>query len=171
MTLWTVTWPRRSINKVGAILNEQLLRVQQFHRLIGEKVATSVALLETDPVVDKVLAIELRALLESMRTIQRGGSHLSRRALMAIEELAEWIEAHVAGNVTEATDALADRLYVLLGDTIATGLPLAEAFNEVHRSNMTKEPQCGLNGKATKGSDYIAPNIEPLTAHNHGENE
>ena len=39
-----------------------------------------------------------------------------------------------------AADAWEDRAYVLFGDAVATGILTAALFDEVHRSNMTKEP-------------------------------
>lgn len=81
------------------------------------------------------------------------------RAAMAMEELAEWLAAHAEGDLVAVADAWADRAYVLLGDAVATGLPVAALFAEVHRSNMTKEPDPLSTGKAIKGPDYSAPDI------------
>ncbi len=53
-----------------------------------------------------------------------------------------------------AADAWADRAYVLFGDAVAAGLPAAELFAEVHRSNMTKEPDSAGTGKAVKRPAY-----------------
>ena len=63
---------------------------------------------------------------------------LLSRAAMAVEELGEWIFAHADTDLVAAADSLADRFYVLLGDAVATGLPLGRLFEAVHRSNMTK---------------------------------
>ncbi len=60
------------------------------------------------------------------------------RAAMVLEELAEWLYAHANPNLVKAADAIGDRLYVLLGDAVATGLPLEDLFIEVHRSTMSK---------------------------------
>ena len=83
---------------------------------------------------------------------------------MAVEELAEWIEAHVAGDLTAAADAWADRCYLLFGDAVATGLGTEAVFDEVHRSNMTKAPVNPATGKAVKSDGYLAPVISLYAA-------
>jgi predicted HAD superfamily Cof-like phosphohydrolase len=85
------------------------------------------------------------------------------RAAMAIEELAEWLRAHAQQDLTAAADAIGDRLYLLLGDAVAAGLPLAEIFRSVHNSNMTKMSgvRTGV-GKAVKGRNLCRPEIETI---------
>ncbi len=119
-------------------MEKQLNQVVEFHRKIGETVAESATLLQHDAELDAELARSLRQIVDSFNRADSPTIQLSRRALMAVEELAEWIEAHVAGDIVEAADALGDRLYVLLGDAVAAGLPLERVFDEVHRSNLTK---------------------------------
>ncbi len=80
-----------------------------------------------------------------------------------LEELAEFVEAHAQGNVTAMLDAVGDRLYVLLGDALATGTPLEQVFMEVHRSNLTKVGAgCTAGGKARKAEGYSAPQLGNL---------
>lgn len=81
---------------------------------------------------------------------------------MAMEELAEWLQAHVNGDVVGAADAWADRAYVLFGDVVAAGLPAAALFDEVHRSNMTKQPDPRRTGKAIKGLGYEPPDLRSI---------
>lgn len=62
------------------------------------------------------------------------------------------------------TKELADLMYVALGTGVALGLPLVEAFNEVHRSNMSKlgddgKPILREDGKALKSKNYTPANI------------
>ena len=85
-----------------------------------------------------------------------------QRAAMAIEELAEWLLAHANGDLVAAADAWADRAYVLFGDAVAAGLPAAELFAEVHRSNMTKELVADGTGKARKGAAYRPPELAAI---------
>ncbi len=82
---------------------------------------------------------------------------------MELEELAEWLLAHGNSNLVGVADAIGDRFYLLLGDTVATGLPLEELFKAVHVSNMSKlaAVHTGI-GKAVKGADYIRPKIADL---------
>jgi len=69
----------------------------------------------------------------------------------------------VQGNVTAMLDAVGDRMYVLLGDALATGTPLEQVFAEVHRSNMTKiGAGCTASGKACKAEGYSAPQLGKL---------
>ena len=84
---------------------------------------------------------------------------LLSRTAMAIEELAEWLTAHSDGDLVAAADAWADRAYVLFGDAVATELPAEKLFAEVHRSNMSKEPDSAGSGKAIKGASYNPPRI------------
>lgn len=90
---------------------------------------------------------------------------LLSRAAMAVEVLGEWLSAHGAGNLPAAADAIGDRLFILLGDAVATGLPLPEIFERVYESNSTKLKGVtnGL-GKAVKGPGYVAPSLAELVA-------
>lgn len=54
------------------------------------------------------------------------------------EELGEFMDANERENVTDAADALADLLYVVLGACSAYGIDIEPIFDEVHRSNMSK---------------------------------
>lgn len=62
------------------------------------------------------------------------------------------------------TKELADILYVTVGTAVALGLPIQEAFDEVHRSNMSKlgedgKPILREDGKVLKGPNYTQANI------------
>ena len=62
---------------------------------------------------------------------------------------------------------LADVQYVISGLAVTLGLPLQEAFNRVHRSNMSKLDEAGKpiyreDGKVLKGTNYVPPNLEDL---------
>lgn len=62
------------------------------------------------------------------------------------------------------TKELADLLYVTFGTAVALGLPIVEAFDEVHRSNMSKlvdgKPVRREDGKVLKGENYTPPDIK-----------
>jgi predicted HAD superfamily Cof-like phosphohydrolase len=143
-------------------MQTEISNVTQFHRLIGEKVSTDAALLQTDPEPDLAIASGLRELITTIKSDNRPSSHLRRRVLMAVEELAEWIEAHAAGDLNSAADALGDRLYVLLGDAVASGLPLQSILSEVHRSNMTKVAAKNQDGKGIKSQSFERPDFRKL---------
>lgn len=60
------------------------------------------------------------------------------RAHLMMEELAELLIAMATCNKLDALDGIADLQYVVSGTAHLMGLRLDEAFDEVHRSNMTK---------------------------------
>lgn len=57
---------------------------------------------------------------------------------------------------------LADLRYVVEGAAVAFGLPIDEAFELVHASNMTKTGKADAGGKILKGPDYVAPDLTRL---------
>ena len=77
------------------------------------------------------------------------------------EETRELSDALRAGDIVKIADALGDLKYVIEGTALAYGIDLKPVFNEVHRSNMTKEPKIGM-GKARKGRDYKPPKLKPI---------
>ena len=88
------------------------------------------------------------------------------RHSILIEEVMElqYAETHI-----DALDAITDILYVLLGTAHAYGLAdkIEAAFNEVHRSNMTKVMPDGKvmkrdDGKIIKPDTYDPPNLEKV---------
>ena len=138
---------------------DMLNSVRDFHQRIGAAVADVPQLLACSEESTIKLAHGIRQLIRNNSTSPT--DQLSLRAHLALEELAEWLEAHATGDIVAAADAWADRAYVLFGDAVATGLPATELFNEVHRSNMTKSG-AGRTGKGIKGDEYQPPNIGPL---------
>lgn len=88
------------------------------------------------------------------------------RHSILVEEVMElqYAETHV-----DALDAITDILYVLLDTAHAYGLAdkLEAAFNEVHRSNMTKVMPDGKvlkreDGKIIKPDTYEPPNLQKV---------
>jgi predicted HAD superfamily Cof-like phosphohydrolase len=140
-------------------VQKPLDQVGEFHRHIGATVAETTVLLPYEPSSARVLARNLRGLCHAGAGHRGQGDDLVNRALMAVEEIAEWIEAHLAGDLKAAADAWADRCYLLFGDAVATGLGTEAVFDEVHRSNMTKAPVNPATGKAVKSDGYLAPVI------------
>lgn len=140
-------------------MKRQLDQVTQFHRQIGEVVADSPCLLQHDSDLDRDLARSLREIIASYGREDEPKTHLTRRALMAIEGLVEWIEAHNEGDLVAAADAWADRMTVLLGDAVATGVPAEPLLDEVHRSNMTKTAANDKTGKGTKSGLFKSPDL------------
>lgn len=84
------------------------------------------------------------------------------RAHLLIEELGEMLMALGERFEIEVLDGLADLLYVLVGAAVTMDLPLSEAFEEVHASNMTKEKRSDDKFKdrvRDKGPNYRGPNL------------
>ena len=89
------------------------------------------------------------------------------RINLLAEELDELKEALAAGDVVEVLDALTDLQYVLDGAYLSFGLHAVKtaAFDEVHRSNMSKLGEDGKpirrpeDGKVMKGPNYFKPDI------------
>jgi predicted HAD superfamily Cof-like phosphohydrolase len=85
------------------------------------------------------------------------------------EENEEYLEAAQQGDLTQIADALGDKLYILCGTIIAHGLQhkIADVFNEIHRSNMSKldadgKPIYRNDGKILKGENYFLPDIDAV---------
>lgn len=82
------------------------------------------------------------------------------------EEFGEFESAYVSGNIIEALDGLLDMQYILDGLFLKLGMAdiKAEAFAEVHRSNMSKlgedgKPILREDGKILKGPNYFKPDL------------
>lgn len=94
---------------------------------------------------------------------------LYRQRLKIIsEELKELEEAMQQGNIISIADALADLEYAILGTAIAHGIDLEPVFNEIHRSNMTKDAPKTKDGKGVKGKNYSPPDISKILANLKG---
>lgn len=125
-------------------MKKSLQAVQEFHRAFGLGV-------KEQPTVDlKTEKIRLR--FELMK-----------------EENEEYLEAAVRGDMVEVADALGDMLYILCGTIIEHGMQdkIAEVFDEIQRSNMSKlgedgKPVYREDGKVLKGPNYSAPDLEKI---------
>ena len=136
------------------LVSDALALVKAFHQTIGEHIADRPQLLRGSRPRAGELAAELLMLCERYASADRGP--LPNRALLVLEEEAEWLRAHQQASLVEALDAAADRLCAVLGDAVATGLPIESAFRVVLASNLTKTA-VGADGKAQKGPRYLNP--------------
>lgn len=92
--------------------------------------------------------------------------------MMAIdEEISELRDAILRNDTIGVADAIGDAVYVLLGASLAFGIPFEQVFQEIHQSNMTKDVICiegadknGMEKKLVKGDLYCPPNIAALLA-------
>jgi predicted HAD superfamily Cof-like phosphohydrolase len=143
------------------ILDKAVGMVREFHRLIQAPIADAPHLLVGDP--DTTLAasdLVYRLAKELLKESNGEKDLVICRAAMTLEELSEWLYAHAKQDLIAAADAIGDRLYLLLGDAVASGLPLGHIFQSVHASNMTKiaAVRTGI-GKAVKGQNFRRPEI------------
>ncbi|PCI56271.1 MAG: hypothetical protein COB36_05710 [Alphaproteobacteria bacterium] len=94
------------------------------------------------------------------------------RINLLAEELDELREALEQGDMVETLDALIDLQYVLDGAFLSLGMAHLKtpAFDEVHRSNMSKLGADGKpirresDGKVLKGPDYFKPDMAQFVA-------
>ena len=85
------------------------------------------------------------------------------------EENEEYLEAAKNGDIVEIADALGDQLYILCGTILKHGLQhkIAEVFQEIQRSNMSKldadgKPIYREDGKVMKSELYFRPDIHTI---------
>ena len=82
------------------------------------------------------------------------------RLHLLIEEIDELVDGLAGGYEIVVLDALADISYIIEGTAVIYDLPLAAAFWEVHRSNMTKNKNAKFKTKDKgKGPTYSSPNL------------
>jgi len=144
-------------------MEQMLNNVKEFHAHIGETIRDKATLLPSGTGEAAAFAADLHKLVAKYRVNKSPLSELVRRMCLNLEEIAEWSDAHANGDIVEATDALADRLYCLIGDAVSTGLPLQEAFEIVHKSNLTKSKgKSNPAGKGVKDDGFVPPQLTDL---------
>jgi len=102
-------------------------------------------------------------------SVSLDASEIELRYNLMKEENEEYLEAAKEGNIVEVADALGDQLYILCGTILKHGLQhkIAEVFQEIQRSNMSKlgadgKPIYREDGKVLKGENYFRPNIQHI---------
>ena len=101
--------------------------------------------------------------------ISAGDIELRHRLMQ--EENDEYLEAAKNNDLVEVADALGDQLYILCGTILKHGMQhkIAEVFEEIQRSNMSKLDKDGNaiyreDGKILKSELYFKPNIAEILA-------
>jgi predicted HAD superfamily Cof-like phosphohydrolase len=87
---------------------------------------------------------------------------LEFRIKLMEEEFRELMEALRKGDLIKVADGMADTIYTIVGTAVTYGIPLPEVWDEIHRSNMTKQINSEgnyIHGKACKGEAYEPPNL------------
>ena len=102
-------------------------------------------------------------------TINLSEKDIELRYNLMNEENSEYLEAAKNGDIVEVADALGDMLYILAGTIIEHGMQykIAEVFDEIQRSNMSKlgsdgQPIYREDGKVLKGPNYFKPNLKAI---------
>ncbi len=137
-------------------------QVAEFHRQIGASIAPQPRLLAHDKKDAADAQAKMRELLLYLQEHRQEGDELQLRLCLALEELTEWVEAHVADDLVAAADAWGDRAYVLLGDAVSAGMPAEAIFQEVHRSNLSKRLANSKNGKGVKDEQFQPPDLDSV---------
>jgi predicted HAD superfamily Cof-like phosphohydrolase len=102
-------------------------------------------------------------------TVELSESDILLRYKLMREENEEYLEAAQKGDLVEVADALGDMLYILCGTILKHGLQdkMAEVFQEIQRSNMSKldadgKPIYREDGKVLKSELYFKPDIRSI---------
>lgn len=102
-------------------------------------------------------------------TSQLSEADILLRYKLMREENEEYLEAAQNGDIVEIADALGDQLYILCGTILKHGLQhkIAEVFQEIQRSNMSKLDENGKpiyreDGKVMKSNLYFKPDIKAI---------
>lgn len=102
-------------------------------------------------------------------TVALSESDIQLRHRLMQEENEEYLEAAQNGDLVEVADALGDMLYILCGTILKHGLQdkIAEVFQEIQRSNMSKldadgKPIYREDGKVMKSDLYFKPDIQGI---------
>jgi len=88
------------------------------------------------------------------------------RQQLITEEYNEFLEAHFEKDIIKIIDSLCDMLYVIYGYANSLGIDLEPHFNEVHRSNMEKIQNTGVQydstGKVMKPPGWNPPSLQEI---------
>lgn len=102
-------------------------------------------------------------------TVEIGQDQIELRHRLMQEENDEYLQAAKAGDMVEVADALGDQLYILCGTILKHGMQhkIAEVFEEIQRSNMSKldadgNPIYREDGKVMKSELYFKPDIKSI---------
>lgn len=88
------------------------------------------------------------------------------RGHLILEEAGEAFVELAKRDETALAKELTDLLYVVLGTGVMFGIPMEEAFDEVHASNMTKDAGAvnDRSGKKGKGPNYRKADMAKVIA-------
>lgn len=81
------------------------------------------------------------------------------RLHLILDEVEEITEALIIGNLESLADATTDLLYVTFGMQVVYFIPSKEVFDEVHRTNLTKDFK-SKDRRKYKGKNWTPPNVK-----------
>jgi predicted HAD superfamily Cof-like phosphohydrolase len=94
-------------------------------------------------------------------------AELKLRLDFILEEYVEMLDAIENTDLVEFADGLGDMIYTIVGTMLVAGIPCQKVWDEIHRTNMAKEPSVRReDGKILKPKGWEPPRIrEILLAH------
>lgn len=126
--------------------------VEAFHRALDIPIGDTPA----------IRRAELRANLIMEEACETAEAILGKRVEWIKE--AQHIREQEGPDLVKAIDGLCDLLCVTYGAAVEFGIDLAPFWDEVHRTNMAKAPDCdwcGGSGRQTEGETIEGPSGEP----------
>jgi predicted HAD superfamily Cof-like phosphohydrolase len=147
-------------------------KVREFHVAMGQRVGDQSA---PNCTVDLEMRVRLIAEEFDELLLALGPGHRGRCNYVT-EAIEDWLDKYNNGrwipgapHDPSVADALADLAYVTVGANVAWGLPAAEVFDEVHRSNMAKQGgERRADGKILKPAGWTPPDVAGVLARKAG---
>ncbi|AUR88995.1 NTP pyrophosphohydrolase-like domain [Vibrio phage 1.231.O._10N.261.49.F8] len=114
------------------------------------------------------IGCHLEEVEEMMDSINLGGSRAQTEAeaeSLAFKKCSDYYRHKVEDCDKEALlDSIVDQIVTAVGVGHMMGMDVLGALEEINRSNFSKfeggKPVFDVNGKITKGKDYVKPNLE-----------
>lgn len=149
-------------------MQEAMKQLSQFHQKFGFGMNPLAAIPvndETKKTDDRLtqLSIQIKSIADELLQMgieqQKVGDSRLYRVHLTLEEDAEYLAGLASRNDVAVADALVDKIYVDIGSAWTMDMPLPALFDEVHRSNMSKQRSVGNERMRNKGPNYVPPNI------------
>lgn len=80
------------------------------------------------------------------------------------EEFGELEDAFAEHDIPEMADAIADLIYVLIGQAITYGIDIRPVWDAVHAANMAKTAGTRADDKVQKPPGWVAPDVAAILA-------
>lgn len=143
-------------------MHSAVFSVHEFHKAMGQSIGDP-----RNPDISIDQAFRMRLITEEVGELALALEARNKKGEILTPEQ----------QIIEVADALGDISYVIAGSAVAWGIDLGGVFEEIHRSNMTKDPGKKRGEKAIKGANYSPPDIagvlkeaaEETEAHGTGE--